>query len=185
MELSKAIKQRRSVRKFKDKKPDWRKIIEAIDAMKYAPTAGNNLTLKVILVDDKEKIQKIADACQQDFVGHAGYVVVVCSDPSRLTNSYKEQGKIYNKQQIGAAIENLLLALEDAGLSTCWVGDFVEESIKRELGIPKNINVEAIFPVGYELGKITTRRIKPDVESFLYFNKWEEKHMKPLKRVNA
>ena len=55
MELNKAIKKRRSVRKFKDKKPNWRDILECIDSVRYAPMAGNNFTLKFILVDDKDR----------------------------------------------------------------------------------------------------------------------------------
>ncbi len=60
MDLDKAIKSRKSVKKFKDKKPDWRDIIEVIDSMRYAPMAGNNFSLKFILVDNKEKIKKIS-----------------------------------------------------------------------------------------------------------------------------
>ena len=46
MDLDKTIKARRSVRKFKSSKPNWRDILECIDAMRYAPMAGNNFSLK-------------------------------------------------------------------------------------------------------------------------------------------
>ncbi|MFQ5532033.1 MAG: nitroreductase family protein, partial [Candidatus Nanoarchaeia archaeon] len=68
MKLDKAIKSRRSIRKYKDKKPDWRDIIECIDATRYAPMAGNNFSLKFILVNDPKKIQKFGECCQQSFV---------------------------------------------------------------------------------------------------------------------
>jgi len=60
MEFDKLIKSRKSVKKFKDKKPDWRDIIECIDSARYAPMAGNDFTLKFILIDDKEKIQRLS-----------------------------------------------------------------------------------------------------------------------------
>jgi len=41
MELDKAIKSRRSIRRYSAQKPDWRDIIECIDSMRYAPKAGN------------------------------------------------------------------------------------------------------------------------------------------------
>ena len=106
MELDKAIKGRSSVKKFNSKKPDWRDIIEAIDAARYAPMAGGNYSLKFILVSDSEKIRNIAEACQQPFVGQAHYLVVACSVPDRLTNAYEKQGEVYARQQAGAAIEN-------------------------------------------------------------------------------
>jgi len=184
MELNKAIKSRCSTRKFKDKKPNWKEIIECIDAARYAPTAGNNNTLKIILVDDKEKIENISEACQQDFISQANYLVVFCSNKSRLTNAYGKNGEKFNKQQVGAAIENFLLKIQEKGLATCWVGYFVENKIKKELKIPDKIEVEAVFPIGYEKEKPRTRRIKTDLDNILYFNKYGEKRMKPLRRVD-
>lgn len=173
MELNKAIQSRHSVKKFNSKKPDWRDIVEAIDAARYAPTAGGNFTLKFIIVDNTEKIKKIAEACQQDFITKAYYVVVACSSPSRLVNAYGKQGEIYVRQQAGAGIQNFLLKIEELGLSTCWVGYFVENQIKKILKIPEEINVEAIFPVGYEYKKNKTPKRRIDLDNILCFNKWE------------
>jgi len=186
MNLDKAIKSRASVRKFSSKKPDWRDIIEAIDSARYAPMAGGNFSLKFILVDDKEKIEKIAKSCQQDFISEAHYVVVVCSKTGRTLNAYgKEQGAVYARQQAGAAIENFLLKIQEFGLSTCWIGYFVESQIKRHLSIPGDVDVEAIFPVGFEYEKKRTRKEPIDMDNILYFNKFGEKRMKPLKKFNA
>jgi nitroreductase len=185
MDLDKAIKSRRSVRKFKSKKPDWRDIVEAIDSARYAPIAGGNYTLKFILVDDPEKIQKIAGACQQDFVGQAQYLVVACSDSGRLTNSYGKNGEIYSRQQAGAAMQNFLLKIQDFGLATCWVGYFVESQIKNTLNIPKEVNIEAVFPIGFEYAKPKTRKTPTDINNILRFNDYEEKNMKQPKKLDV
>jgi nitroreductase len=184
MELDKAIKSRKSVRKFNNKKPNWKDIVECIDAARFAPTAGNNFTLKFILIDDEEKIQKLAEASQQDFIAQAKYVVAVCSNSARLKNAYEERGEKFNHQQVGAAIENFLLKVQEKKLSTCWIGYFVEEQVKKILAIPVNIEVEALFPIGYEKEKPTTKRLKIDMDSILYFDSYNEKRMKPLKRVD-
>ena len=184
MELNDAIQSRKSIRKFKSEKPDYRKIIECIDAVRFSPTAGNNNTIKIILVDDKEKIQKIAQACQQDFVAQAQYIVIVCSNKERLVNAYEKRGEKFNKQQIGAAIENFLLKIQEAGLSTCWIGYFLEDMIKRELGIPDNIEVEALFPIGYEYEKSFTQKHKIDLDAILYFNNYGEVKMRNPNRVD-
>jgi nitroreductase len=185
MELDKAIQGRHSVRKFSNKKPDWRNIIECIDSARYAPMAGNNFTLKFILVDDEEKITKITDAAQQDFISQAKYLVVICSNPSRPKNLYeKENGEKWNKQQVGAAIENFLLKIEEFKLATCWVGSFDDEEIKRTLKISENIDVEAVFPIGYEFQKPKTRKAKIDLDRVLYFNSYGNSKMKsPAKNV--
>jgi len=105
MDLDKAIKSRKSAKKFKNKKPDWKDIIECVDSMRYAPMAGGNFSLKFIIVDDKEKIHKIAKAAQQNFISEADYVLVVVSLGSRTTTSYGKRGEIYLRQQAGAAIQ--------------------------------------------------------------------------------
>lgn len=184
MELDKAIKSRKSIRKFKNKNPNWRDIIECIDAARYAPMAGNIFTLKFILVDEKEKINKIAEACQQNFVSQASYLVIICSDKKMLVNAYEKKGEKFNKQQVGAAIENFLLKIEEKKLSTCWIGYFAEEQIKEALKIPADVEVEAVFPIGYEKEKTYTKRTKIDLDNILYFNEYKNKRMKPLRKVD-
>ncbi len=184
MELNRAIQSRRSIRKFKYKKPDWRDIIECIDAVRYAPMAGNNFTVRAILVDDLKKIQKIAEACQQSFVGETKYVVVICSDPTRPENAYGERGKIFTRQQAGAAIQNFLLKIEESGLATCWVGYFAEDIIKRELKIPEKVHVEGIFPIGYGYLK-PKKRFRTELDGILYFNTYKNKKMKPIRKMDV
>jgi nitroreductase len=185
MELDKVLKKRHSVRKFKTKKPDWRDIIEAIDAARYSPMAGGNYSLKFILISDKDLITKISDASQQQFVGKVHYIVVVCSNPSRTINAYGDMGKIYLRQQAGAAMQNFWLKLVEKGLSTTWVGYFIEEQIKRILKIPEHIQVEALFPIGYEFEKQYTRKEKIELENLLYFDEWGNDEMQKERKINV
>lgn len=186
MQLDKAINERRSVRKFYKKKPNWRDIINAVDAGRKAPLAGNISSVKFILVDEPEIIAKLAEASQQDFVADAHFVVVVCSNKKEIIRSYDERGERYSRQQVGAAIENFLLKLVDLKLSTCWVGAFVDDQVKVALEIPddKNIDVEAIFPIGYAMQKGKQKR-KPPLDNCLYFDKWKGTFMKPRKDVEG
>ncbi|HLA23502.1 MAG TPA: nitroreductase family protein [Candidatus Nanoarchaeia archaeon] len=179
MDLDKAIKLRKSTKKFSDKKPDWRRIIECIDSTRYAPMAAGNFSLKFILIDDREKIGKISGMCEQRFFSKVHYLVIVCSIPSRTKNAFKEKGEIYLRQQAGAAIENFLLKIQDFGLATCWVGHFIEEEIKRELRILDDVNVEAIFPIGYPQGPEKERsKRKISLDNILYFNEYGNPRMR-------
>ena len=182
--LDKIIKARRSVRKFKSIKPDWRDILECIDSMRYAPMAGNNFSLKFIVVDDEEKIDKLAEASQQRFISQANYIVVVCSITSRTETSYGERGKTYLRQQAGAAIQNFLLKLTEKGLATCWIGHFVDNQVRRILKIPEDVNVEALFPIGYAFKKPEPKR-KIDLTSVLYFNEYKQKKMHPPEKIDV
>ena len=184
MELDKAIKERKSTRKFSHEKPDWRDVIECVDSARHAPMAGGDFSIKFILVSEKEKIHKIAEACQQDFVGKAHYVVVVCSTPERTVNTYGKRAEIYLRQQAGAAIQNFLLKIEEKKLATCWIGHFVDDMIKRELKIPNNANVEAVLPIGYSFEKTKLSK-KANLDNILFFEKFNKKTMKRDRMINA
>lgn len=177
MDLDKAIRSRHSTKKFSSKKPDWRDIIESIDAARFAPMAGSNYSLKFILVSEEEKIAELAKISQQDFISKAQYAVVVCSNPSRTKNAYGKSGEIYLRQQAGAAIENFILKLQEYGLGTCWIGHFVEEQVKHLLQIPEHVQVEAILPIGYEGEKKHTRKAPIEMDNILYFESYGEKRM--------
>lgn len=185
MQLDKAIQTRRSVRKFKDKKPDWRNILEAIDSTRYAPMAGEIFTLKFMLIDDEKLIKKLAKYSTQDFVGFTKYVVVFVSKNNRTVASYGKRGEIYTRQQAGAAIQNFLLKITELKLSTCWVGHFDERMIKNVLKIPEDRDVEAIFPIGFEIREPLTKPIKRELQNIIYFNEWKNQRMVRKERVEG
>ena len=172
MQLKDAIEQRKSVRRFDLKKPDWRKIIRAIDSARSAPCAGNQFVTRFILISDEKKIAKLSEASQQDFVGTAKYIVVAVSDDSNLIRDYGKRGKRFCAQQAGAAIENFLLALVGQKLATTWVGHFYEEKVRRTLDIPEGLHIEALFPIGIETKVKTREKRKMSLDHVLYFDKW-------------
>ena len=177
MQLKNAIESRKSVKRFSHKKPDWRKVLRAIDVARFAPSAGNQLVTKFIVVQDEKKISAISDATQQDFVGTAKILVVVVSDDSSLVRSYDERGVRYCAQQSGAAIQNFLLALTEQKLMTTWVGHFVDEQVRRVLDIPEGLYIEAVFPIGIETAVKSKESRKVKLDNVVYFDKFGEKKM--------
>ena len=185
MQLDDAIKQRNSTKKFSSRKPDWRDIIECIEAARHAPLAGGIPTLKFILVSEKEKIAEIAEACQQNFISQIHYVVAVISDPAKTVNSFGKRGEIYVRQQAGAAIQNLLLKIEEKKLAACWVGHLSEGQIKRILKVPdKGQQIEAVIPIGYEFKKERPSK-KVDLDAVLYFESYGNKKMERPKKLEV
>lgn len=181
MELDKVLKERHSVRKFSTKEVSWRDILEAVDAARLAPLAGNKQCMRFIVVNEKEKIEKIATACQQNFIALARYVVILCTDQSQVVRSYGERGEMYCRQQAGAAIENFLLKITELGLATCWVGAFSDSTIRHILRIPESIFIEAVLPIGYEMPPKSEQRHKPPLQDMLWFNTWRIKRMGHMK----
>lgn len=175
MQLGKAIEQRKSVRRFSPKKPNIRDIIDAVDAARLAPMAGNILSTKFIIIDDTKTIAKLAAASQQPFIADAQYVVAVASNTMKTKISYENRADRYIRQQAGAAIQNFLLTLEEKGLATCWIGHFVDYLVMEALKISDGVQIEALFPIGYEKRPAGRRRNKVALDRILYFNKYGKK----------
>lgn len=179
MDTEKTIRERKSIKSFNPKKIiDWRTIIEIIDFARFAPMAGNNFSLKFILVQDKEKIQKLTEASQQPFISNASSILVVCTVPSRTKNLYEERAGKYLQQQAGAAIQNILLAATNKKVGTCWIGHFVEEQVKNILKIPGNIEAEAMIAFGTASPKDTRPKTKIALQNILYFDEYKNDQMR-------
>ena len=185
MSINKIIKKRASLRKYAKRKVSHSKIIEIIEAGNHAPSPGNLSIARFVIVEDKEKIHQITEATQQAFVNDAQFIIVICSEAKRVKPMYEDRTDRYIKHHIGALVENMLLKITDLGLSTCWVGDFVDNQIKGILRIPDDCIVEALFPIGYEMPKVSKQRLKPSLDECLYFNTWKNKYMNAIKRPEA
>jgi len=173
MEFVDVIKKRASVRKYASKVPEMESVIAAIEAAHLAPSPGNLDILRYLIIENKETIKQIADACQQTFIEEAPILVVIYSDSKQVLKMYDKRAEKYIRQHAGAAIENFLLAITDMGMSSCWVGAFSDPMVHNILNIPDNITVEAILPVGYEhKASHTIQRKKFSLDRKIHYHKY-------------
>ena len=151
MELFNAIKTRRSIKKFIAKKVEEEKILKILEAGRWAPNAGNFQEFRFIIIKDKEKKERIAEACfGQYWMVKAPVYIVVVSKTVELERLFGNRGvELYGPQNSAAVIQNMLLTIHDLGLGSCWVGAFNEDPIKTMLEIPEEVKVMAILPIGY------------------------------------
>jgi len=175
MELDEAIRKRKSVRSFQQRKVDFKVILDALDAANQGPFAGNMNNLRFVIVENKGTIDDIAKHANQIWISNADAVIVACSEELHIEDVYGERGRIYSRQQSGAAIQTILLKLTEAGIGSCWVGAYKDEAIKNALGIPEHINIEAIIPIGYEKKPAKgeeKKQHKKEVASTIYWEAW-------------
>ena len=175
MEFDTIIRKRKSVKEFKSKKAPWKLVLKAIDSALQGPFAGNHNFLKFLITEDPEIIKFIAKECEQIWISQVETLVLILSDDKHLENIYGDRGRVYSRQQAGAAIQTMLLKLVDLGLASCWIGSYGDDSIKDKLKIPKNIQIEAILPIGYEdTKKSSERKPKKDLDTVLFWEKWNQ-----------
>ncbi len=150
MDVSDAVKGRRSIRNFSDREIPEEIMRKLIDALIWAPSAGNLQSRKFYFIKDpKLKEQIAAAALNQDFIRKAPLVVVCCTD-SGIARHYGQRGKeIYTIQDVSASIMCMMLVAYENGLGTCWVGAFREEEVSALLAMPSCLRPISIVPVGY------------------------------------
>ena len=151
MNVLEAIKERRSVRAFTDNKVSDEDIKQLLEAARWAPSAGNTQPLELVIVKAAVTKQKLSEAAlNQSLIQQASIVIVVCADVTRSSRGYGIRGELlYSIQDTAAATENILLAAQELGLTTCWIGAFHEKEVAKIINAPKSVKPIAIIPVGY------------------------------------
>lgn len=150
MTVLEAITARRSIRRFTDQQVPEEMIDVLLDAVRWAPSAGNLQSRKFFFILDVPlRTALAAAALGQQFIARAPLVVVACAD-LRISLRYGERGAdLYCIQDSAASVQNLLLAAHELGLGSCWVGAFDEAAVNDLLSLPEYHRPVAIIPVGY------------------------------------
>ena len=149
MDVSQAIKSRRSIRLYQEKEIEKEKLDKVLEAARLAPSANNRQEWKFIVVKDKDTRERVADAASgQTFIGQAPIVIVACATESQ---SIMTCGQPRYTVDVSIAMSFMILQAQEVGLGTCWIGAFNESSVKEILGIPDDIRVVAITPLGYPI----------------------------------
>jgi nitroreductase len=149
MDVMKAIRNRRSIRRFKDEAIPGEMIDKLAEALIWAPSAGNLQARKFYFIEDKTVQRAIVEAALgQSFIAKAPLVVVGCTD-SRIVNRYGSRGTdLYTIQDVSISIMCMMLTAHEMGLGSCWVGAFHEDKVAEVLGVPDYLTPVAIVPVG-------------------------------------
>jgi nitroreductase len=170
MDVEKCIRGRRSVRGFKRTEIPEKLINPLIDALRWAPSAGNLQARRFYFVTDPELRRELARAAErQTFAGRAPLVVVACAD-HRIDREYEARGvELYCLMDVAASLQNLMLVAHAHGLATCWIGAMNEEKVRELLRLPEHLRPVSLVPVGYpsEHPAPPRRHRRQDVAVFL------------------
>ncbi len=171
--LLELITNRRSIRSYSPQEVEPEKIDYILDAFRKAPSAKNLQPWKLIIVKDKNKRKDLAIACNnQMFLEEAPIIIVACA---KEDEAYGVMGGYMSSYPIDIAIalEHLILAATEVGLGTCWIGAFKEKLVKDILGVPENVRVVALTPLGYPGPNADTpKRGRKSIEEIVCYEKY-------------
>jgi len=147
MKVAEAIATRQSVRAYEDRPVEPEKLQRILEAARLAPSAKNLQEWRFIVVQDSELRRRMIEAANgQSFVGQAPVVIAACAEGTDYTMPC---GLPCYAIDVAIALDHLSLAAVEEGLGTCWIGAFDQQKVKKLLGIPEEICVVELMPLGY------------------------------------
>ncbi|MBQ3943488.1 MAG: nitroreductase family protein [Elusimicrobia bacterium] len=140
------ILSRKSVRKYSDKEIEQEKIDIILKCAMAAPSAMNKQPWEILVINDKEKLEKIAEILPNaSYSKNSQVTIIVCGD--------KNVSEKFWEQDCSAVSENILLAAESLGLGAVWCAvypfDEKVEAVKNLFELPENIVPLNVIPMGY------------------------------------
>ena len=169
MDVMEAILERRSIRDFQDKAIEKEKLERVLEAGRQAPSAANGQPWRILVVTDAETRKKLVPAANgQAFVGQAPAVLVGCA---AKTDKEMSCGQRAYPIDVAICMTTMSLAAMGEGLGTCWIGAFKEDAVKELLGIPEEVRVVELMPIGYPTSQPDARPRMP-MSEFAVWEKW-------------
>ncbi|HHR85809.1 MAG TPA: nitroreductase family protein [Candidatus Acetothermia bacterium] len=143
-DLLQLIQTRRSVRAFTDEPVPRAQVEKILNAARWAPSGKNTRPWRFVVVESAGKKEELAKLAPQ-----AGMIVTAPVTFAVLLDRDAGYDELKDVQGIGAAIENILLAVHSLGLGACWMGKARNSEIERIVGAKEHEELMALIPIGH------------------------------------
>ena len=181
MDAIEMIKERRSVRKYKNEKVDRETMKDIVSISRWAPSWANFQIARYTLVDDKATIEKLATDGVKGFVYNINTLkdahgVAVLSFVKGKSGKLDDKGDLaatkshlWEAFDAGIACQTFCLAAHAKDVGTCIFGVIDEESIAKIVNLPEEETVAALIVYGYEAEHppVTPRKDVDDIMRFI------------------
>ncbi len=182
MEFSDILKQRRSIRRFKQEEIPLAVLKELVDAAALAPSAANNQPLRYVLIREKNLLKAVFE--QTTWGGHVrphrdpefgvtspvAFLAVCAADQGSQTPAPAAA------VDAGAAIQSALFRAADLGLGACWIGAFNRQKVNALLGLDK-LTVIYLVGLGVPAESPVLHRIHQDGSTKYYLDSEDVIHV--------
>jgi nitroreductase len=150
-DLYELIAGRRTIRRFKPE-PVAREMLERlVDVGRLAPSAANMQPLEFVVVDDAQLKAEVfpllkwaayiaPEGNPKPGEEPAAYIVT-------LANA-KVREKMF-EYDIGAAMENMIIAALAEGIGSCWLLSIDRDRMRPLLGVPEDYRIDCVLALGY------------------------------------
>lgn len=151
MDVYKTILKRRTIRRFKNISIPYEILEKCVDAGRLAPSASNLQPCEYIIVDKGDLLKEVFNILKwAAYISPKGdpplgerpkaYIVVLVNKNIRI------RGYEYD---VGAAVENIILAALEEGIGSCCMGSINRNKLRKILDVPNSYAIDLIVALGY------------------------------------
>ena len=191
MDVMEAIKGRRSIRKYRAEPVSEEALQTVLEAARLAPSWANTQCSRLVVVRDTETKSKLADTLKgmragrsnpaTEAVRNAPVVIAACAERG-LSGYYKDEsgqsvvstdkGESWFMFDVALAMQNVTLAAQALGLGTVHTGLLDAAQAARILGVPENVVVVELVPLGWP-DEEPAARPRKEINEFVFFEKYQ------------
>jgi len=153
MKMIHILRNRRSVRKFEDRKIEEEKLEALKEALVRSPSSRSLNPWEFILVDDRSILERLSRSKEHGagFLSGAAVGVAILGDTARSDTCIED---------CSIAAITLQYTAESLGLGSCWCqirlrangeDKTAEEYVRQVLDLPEHYLVECIIGIGYSV----------------------------------
>lgn len=171
MDFLDLAKQRYSCRSFSTKEVEKDKIYKILEAARLAPTARNYQPQRILVLTQKEQLQKIKLCTQYGW--NAPVIMIIFFDKLISYKRDKYDNKEFGDIDSSIVTTQMIFEAQSLGLGTTWIGSFNPQKLKEIYGIPENLIPVAILPIGYPSDESNPSNLhfrRNEISSFVYWN---------------
>lgn len=171
------IKERRSVRKYKNEKVDRALIEEIVEISRWAPSWANFQVARYTIVDNEEMIQAIYE---RGVNGFSYNMKTLANTKGVMVLSYvKGKSGTYDKTyatnkandwemfDAGIACQTFCLAAHAKGIGTCIFGIIDDQEIAKIINLPEEQTIAAIITYGHPEGEHPQPTMRKETKDIL------------------
>jgi nitroreductase len=159
MNVMEAIKQRRSIRKFKSTSIDQNTLDTILEAGRLAPSWANTQTWRFVVIQDEIIKAQFADiVCMPDsrnniVIKQVPVVIAACAELNKA--GFREGKPTSDKEgywfmfDSGIALQNMVLEAQELGLGTLYIGAFNSKKAGVFLGVQDGYSCVILLAIGY------------------------------------
>ncbi len=163
MNTTEAVKTKLDVREF-DSKPVGAEVKMAVlEAARLTQSGVNSQHWRFILVQDPKNLARLAeDSTSGKWVAIANFAVIICTDPR----------KGYHAIDAGRAAQDMQLTAWDHGVATGLYTGIRQADMRRDFGIPEELNAAIVVAFGYPRRKLLGRKNRRPLSEVAFLERY-------------